>query len=174
VKRSKLLTVTVVALCGIAWVGSTMFHNLNGYCSAENRYLAKEAVFRKVVEQSILTVPAEDWLGHLNSSKSIASTIVPYDNFDDFALVNVACCSYYSYNMDMKIETVGRYDQLSDTQGVPLHYKLLGWAWRSVLVEHKLRFVDVRGKDKAKWFGHVFWVDTCGNRVLPPLKYIVG
>ena len=174
VTRTKTLCIAIVALTGIIWVGYSMMNNFNGYCGRENRYLVKEEVFQKVVEQSILKVSTHKWLNHLIASRLEPASVIPYKNFEDFASVNPDCCDYYSYVMDMKLDKVRKYDALSDTQDVPLHYKLLGWAWRSVLVEHKLRFVDVKGEAKTKWFGDVSWVDTCGNRVLPPLEYIVG
>ena len=97
-------------------------------------------------------------------------------SYEEFERLNPNCCSYYFYedkNSEL-LERIRKFESFSDLRDPPIHYRLLGLAWRSVLIGSNVRYIDLTGAEKSYFLGDVTWANGCGEYVQPPRQYFVG
>ncbi len=174
-KNGKVIVLTL--FCMVIALGAWMSFNASGFCYTKGRYLGQSEIFRKVVERSLQPESVEMFDDYLkNGANKDVKRLLSSASYEEFERLNPNCCSYYfSENRSPELtEKIRKLESFWNLNDPPIHYRLLGLAWRSVLIESNLRYIDSSGMEKSHTLGSVTWINGCGEHIQPLRQYIVG
>lgn len=174
-KNRKVIVLTLI--CLVIALGAWMSLNASGFCYTKGRYLEQTEIFQKVVERSLQPESVEMFEEYLkNGANKDLKRLLSSSSYEEFVRLNPNCCSYYfSENRSPKLtEKIRKLESFWNLNDPPIHFRLLGLAWRSILIGSNLRYINSSDMEKSHSLGSVTWINGCGEHVQPPRKYIVG